>query len=181
MSPSDEAGSSNAEAGLLAEWFRAHFDHLWRLARRLGVPRQHADDVVQEAFITASRRADDIEPGCERRFLIAVTVKISANQRRRSARQLDRPGEIEHELADTPDAEQLLLQKRLRELFDAALDELSADHRAVFVLHELEGFSVPEIAQFLDIPSGTAASRLGRARRHFQESAAQLRRIWFEP
>jgi RNA polymerase sigma-70 factor (ECF subfamily) len=63
----------------------------------------------------------------------------------------------------------------------AALDELSPDQRAVFVLHELEGFSVPEIAQLLDIRQGTAASRLGRGRRNFQESAARLRRIWLNP
>ena len=63
----------------LEGWFRDHFDTLWRFAARLGIPRQHVDDVVQEVFITASRRAATIASGAERRFLIAVTIKIAAN------------------------------------------------------------------------------------------------------
>ena len=65
----------------LEGWFHDHFDTLWRLAVRLGVPDAHVDDVVQEAFIVADRRADEIERGSERGFLIGIVVRASANQR----------------------------------------------------------------------------------------------------
>jgi RNA polymerase sigma-70 factor, ECF subfamily len=161
-------------------WFHDHFDTLWRFAARLGVPRQHVDDVVQEVFIIASRREASIAAGSERRFLISTTIKISANERRRRARQLDRPALIENEPGDGPDGSALLERKHLLELLYAALDELSDDHRSVFVLHELEGFTVPEIAELLGVPQGTAASRLGRARQSFAASAARLRARWLK-
>jgi RNA polymerase sigma-70 factor (ECF subfamily) len=161
----------------LVEWFRDHFDTVWRFAARLGVPRQHVDDVVQEVFITASRRAVSIASGAERRFLIAVTIKIAANQRRRVARQLDRPGLVEEHADVGGDGAVLLERKRELEMFYAALDALPYEQRSAFVLHELEGFTVPQIAELLDIPQGTAASRLGRARRGFAKSAERLRSL----
>ena len=178
----DASPEASAEAALeavhderLEGWFRDHFDTLWRFAARLGVPRQHVDDVVQEAFITASRRAADIASGAERRFLISVTIKIAANQRRRSARQLDRPGAVEEHADSARDGAELLERKRQLELFYAALDALPYEQRSAFVLHELEGFTVPQIAELLDIPQGTAASRLGRGRRAFAKNAERLR------
>lgn len=163
----------------LARWFHEHFDAMWRLAARLGVPREHVDDVVQEAFITADRRARDIAPGAERRFLMSVTVKLAANQRRRRKTQRLALAEVERTPPEaSPSAEQLLARKQLRELLDLALAELNPEQRAVFVLHELEGCAVTEIATLLEIPLGTAASRLARAREKFSKAAARLRPRW---
>jgi len=47
--------------------------------------------------------------------------------------------------------------------------------RTVFVLFELEGFTFTEIAELLEIPRGTVASRLRRARTEFVEGARRLR------
>jgi len=174
VSSRDERAKSSADERLVG-WFREHFDTVWRFAARLGVPRQHVDDVVQEVFITASRRAAVIVSGAERRFLIGVTIKIAANQRRRSARQLDRPGLVEEHADASRDGAELLERKRELELFYAALDALPYEQRSAFVLHEIEGFTVPQIAELLDIPQGTVASRLGRARRAFAKSAERLR------
>jgi RNA polymerase sigma-70 factor, ECF subfamily len=178
--PVEQREDAHASGVRVERWFHDHFDTLWRFAARLGVPRQHVDDVVQEVFIIASRREANIAAGSERRFLISTTIKISANERRRRARQLDRPALIENEPDEGPDGTALLERKHLLELLYAALDELSDDHRSVFVLHELEGFTVPEIAELLGVPQGTAASRLGRARQSFAASAARLRRRWLK-
>jgi len=151
---------------------------LWRLAARLGVPRANVDDIVQEAFITADRRAADIARGSERRFLISTTIKLCANQRRRSEVRLERPVLTELRAQDTLDAEQLLARKQLRQWLDVALDALPLEQRTVFVLHELEGFSIIEIAQLIEAPAGTVASRLARAREKFCKNAARLRSLW---
>jgi RNA polymerase sigma-70 factor, ECF subfamily len=163
---------AQAAAGQLPRrWFDDHFDSLWRLVARLGVPRHSVDDVVQEVFITASRRHAEIREGQERRFLIGTAVRVSANYRSRAC--------VRHEVAQgdwldqvscsTPSAEQLLIEKRAREQLEQALESLPAEQRSVFVLYELEGFSVAEIAELLDLPSGTAASRLARARARFSQ------------
>jgi len=67
-----------------------------------------------------------------------------------------------------PSPDELTDQKRAREALDLLLERLEMDTRTVFVLFELDGFTVPEIADVLAIPLGTAASRLRRAREHFQ-------------
>jgi RNA polymerase sigma-70 factor (ECF subfamily) len=172
--------AAHAAGERVERWFQEHFDALWRFAARLGVPRQHVDDVVQDVFVIASRKESTIASGHERRFLISVTIKVSANHRRRRARQLDRPGWVENEPGEAADGAELLEHKRRLELLYAALDELSEAHRAAFVLHELEGFTVPEIAELLGLPQGTAASRVGRARQSFASSAARLRTRWLK-
>ena len=167
-----------APSVLPAEWFRDHVQNLWRFVLRLGVPRHAIDDLVQEAFIIATRRRADIGPGQERSFLVAAAVRLSSNYRQRAyvRREVSQGDGFEHSASPHPNAEQLLIEKRSRELLDQVLAELSDPHRAVFVLFELEGFSVPEIAGLLQLPLGTVSSRLWRARAKFSESAALLQR-----
>jgi len=52
---------------------------------------------------------------------------------------------------------------------------MTLELRAVFVLFELEEMSTPEIADLLEIPTGTVASRLRRAREEFQKLVTRLR------
>jgi RNA polymerase sigma-70 factor (ECF subfamily) len=166
-------------AGQLPQaWFRDHFSSLWRLVARLGVPGHCVDDVVQEAFIAASRRRADILEGQERRFLIGTAIKLSSNYRQRASvrREVSHTELLEQRPSSLPDAEQLLIEKRRRQELEEALSTLSAAHRTVFVLYELEGFSVPEIAELSGVPLGTVASRLGRARAKFSRAVTRLQR-----
>jgi RNA polymerase sigma-70 factor (ECF subfamily) len=65
--------------------------------------------------------------------------------------------------------EQLLDQKRARQILDQVLETMAPDLRMVFVLYELEELSMIEIANALTIPQGTVASRLRRARADFRD------------
>ena len=161
----------------VASLLRSHFRDVWRIVRRFGVPENSADDATQEVFIIAARRIADIQPGSERPFLLASAVRVAANLRRSlGARRECQEDETAPEGVDPrPNAEALLDQKRLRQMLDRVLDELTDDLRVVFVLCELEGMSSPEIAELLCIPVGTVASRLRRAREAFQVSAANLK------
>ena len=69
-----------------------------------------------------------------------------------------------------------LREQRARELLDEILEQMGGDLRAVFILHEFEQMSMAEIAVSLEIPPGTVASRLRRARAEFRERAAVLER-----
>jgi RNA polymerase sigma-70 factor (ECF subfamily) len=158
------------------EWFHDHFDTVWRLVARLGIPTHAIDDVVQEAFIAASRRRADIVVGHERSFLFGTALRLCSNYRQRASvrRELSHTELLEERPSNLPDAEELLIEKRLREQLEQLLSTLSDAHREVFVLYELEGFSVPEMSELLGVPTGTVASRLNRARANFSRAAARL-------
>lgn len=161
----------------VAELLRAHFRDVWRIVRRFGVPENCADDAAQEVFIIASRRLADITPGSERPFLFSSAVRVAANVRRSlgARRECAEDDSLPEGIDPRPNAEALLDQKRLRQMLDRVLDELSDDLRVSFVLYELEGMSSPEIAELLCIPVGTVASRLRRSREAFEVAASKLR------
>jgi RNA polymerase sigma-70 factor, ECF subfamily len=156
---------------------KQHHELVWRALRRFGVPERDVDDAAQQVFLAFSHRLADVEVGKEASYLVAVGVRVAANARRK----LQRSPEVlsdEIEAAPAPHTpEGLLSQKQLREQLDRGLLQLSLEQRAVFVLFELEGFSLPEIAEALEIPLGTATSRLRRARAHFEAWAAGRRDI----
>ena len=71
--------------------------------------------------------------------------------------------------------EQELEQRQARDLLDAVLLGLPLELRSVFILAELEGVPVKDIAELEEIPLGTASSRLRRAREEFSAAAKRLR------
>jgi RNA polymerase sigma-70 factor (ECF subfamily) len=145
--------------------------------RRLGVAADACDDAAQQVYLVAAARLEQIRIGSERAFLCATAVRVAANARRaRAARpEIADPEAVEAEADRTPLADELLEERRLRELLDRVLDSLPDDLRTTFVLFELEGLGTQEIAEALGIPRGTVASRLRRAREAFQEAARRLR------
>lgn len=150
---------------------------VWRSLRRFGVEEALADDATQTVFMTFARRLEDVEPGRERAFLIGVCHRVAANVRRRSARRQALFREpLRPDFESTSNPEELLESKQRLEWLDRALDQLRPDQRAVFVLYEIEGFSLSEMADALQIPLGTVSSRLRRARERFQHWAAIQRR-----
>jgi RNA polymerase sigma-70 factor (ECF subfamily) len=155
----------------------AHHLFLWRAVRRMGVPAAQVDDAVQEVFCVAHRRLADIRQDRERAFLFAVAVNIASDMRRKAARSRERLDETAIDVAASayPGPEEMLDQRRARAQLDDVLDALADDVRAVFVLVEMEGMTLPEVAALLEIPLGTVTSRLRRGREQFHAVAARLR------
>lgn len=161
----------------VARLVEAHYQRMWRILRRLGVPAATAEDAAQEVFFTAARKLPSVTPGNEAKYLYGVAVKVAANRRRTSAVRHEQKDDAA--LADAvslvPQADALLEHKQMRELLDLVLDALPDDLRAALVLFELEGFSEREIATLWELPLGTVASRLRRARAAFHREAEALR------
>lgn len=155
--------------------FQRHFDLVWRTVRRLGVPPEAVDDAAQEVFVIASRRLASIEEGKERAFLYGTAVRVASTARRTSSRRRTVPPADEAiDPADPgPAADELIDRKRARALLDDLVARLPDDTRPVFVLYELEGLTMDEIATCLEVPPGTVASRLRRAREVFQAAVAR--------
>ena len=154
------------------------FQFIWRTLRRLGVRPEHAvDDATQRVFEIAARKHGRIQPGHERAFLFKTAVLVAAEERRaqRRSREVSDDATVAAAPDTAPLPDQAVEHQRSRELLDVVLDGMDPDERAVFVLFELERLSSPEIAELLEIPVGTVASRLRRAREAFHVGARRLR------
>lgn len=171
--PPDELRSVATEASRLEE-LASHLDFLWRFACRMGVGVSTAEDVAQEAFVISASRIGSIVRGKERSFLVSVVVNLVRRERMRRARHEPLTTEPAAPPAERPDAR--LDEERARALLDRALAALDDDLRAVFVLHEIEQETMADIAQMLDLASGTVASRLRRAREKWHAEVERLRR-----
>jgi len=157
---------ADARAAHLQEIVRRFFPDVWRFLRRLGFPEHVVDDAAQELFFVALRRIEEVKPGRERAFLFGAAIRIAKHLHRRTAREV--PTESFGQEIDTAaTAEEMLDDERARELAYRLLAELEENQRAVFVLYEIEGLTMQDIANVLEIPIGTVASRLRRAREDF--------------
>ena len=154
---------------------QAHGGTLWRLVRRLGVPADDVADVVQAVFLVAFNKRERIEPGRERAFLIQVAVREAAHARRSLGRRREVLLEDIAIVDESDSAEEQLERKRLRALLDVVLDQIPEEQRTVFVLHELEQLTLRQIAEALEVPEGTASTRLRRAKQLFEQEAKRVR------
>ena len=167
--------STAAEKARLAAMVAEHFELIWRSLARMSVPSAELADCVQQVFVVASRRLSSIAVGSERSFLLGTAIRVARDARRTLERRREVPEEEGAEpLSLDPQPDELADQKRLRALLDEVLAAMPEDLREVFVLFELEELSTPEIATLLDIPTGTAASRLRRAREEFDRRVTRL-------
>ncbi|HZU82942.1 MAG TPA: sigma-70 family RNA polymerase sigma factor [Polyangiaceae bacterium] len=159
--------SQGVDGARLRKAFVQHYAGVWRFLRRMGVPEAGADDAAQQVFLIAIEALPRIAQGSERAFLYGTAVRVAHGVRRKPTREV---GGVDLELAGSPLSapDELTDQKRAREILDGLLDRMDLDARTMFVLFEIDGFTVPEIARVLAIPVGTAASRLRRAREQFQ-------------
>jgi RNA polymerase sigma-70 factor, ECF subfamily len=160
------------EAERLQRLAAEHFPFVWRVLRRLGASPDAADDGAQEVFVIAALRVSDIQPGRERAFLFGTARRVMHGLRR--TQRPEPSSEADTWRDDAPDPEELSDQKRARDRLDALLDALGEDLREVFVLYEIEGLTLPEIAELTGVPLGTAASRLRRAREAFEQKCKRL-------
>src|SRR5437879_4911023 len=80
---SDSADGASASAKeRLAKAFERNAAFIWRSLRRLGVPREAADDATQQVFLVAARRMHEISEGKERAFLFQSAMRIAMEVRR---------------------------------------------------------------------------------------------------
>lgn len=172
----DKGAERQTEAQRVRAMVEIHFDFVWRVLRRLGVPGGDADDAAQQCFLVASRRVREIGATEERAFLFQTAVRVASNANRTRRRHPEHGDDALTQVADpSQGVEERLDRQRARALLDEVLDSMPEALRATFVLFELEGFTTPEVASLQSIPLGTAASRIRRAREHFDAQVKLLK------
>jgi RNA polymerase sigma-70 factor (ECF subfamily) len=156
----------------LARMFATYHTTVWRLLRRRGLPEDEAADATQETFLIAAGRLADIEEGSERAFLIGTARRVAHTLGRKTFRwQLDE--DMDQRVSSARDAGD---ERADLQLCDIALSKMNPELAEAFVLYELEGLSSSEIAALLEIPLGSVASRLRRAREQFRDAVMRIER-----
>jgi RNA polymerase sigma-70 factor (ECF subfamily) len=175
LGSTEALAASPAPAPTFRAIFEANFASIWALLRRLGVAERDREDVANEVFFRVHERMDTYDPRRPiRPWLFAFAVRAASDYRRLARHKREVYDDLEA-LAPGLSPDELALEREKQRIVLAALDKLDLDRRAVFVLHELDGCSVPEIAEALDIPEGTAYSRLRAAREQFAAAVRRLR------
>jgi len=150
---------------------------VWRVLRRNGVPEADADDGVQKVFLVLSRKIDDVEPGRELSFLLRTAMFVASETRRAHRRRHEADDPVPDIAASTTLApDEVFAQHQALERLDAILEAMEEPLRVVFVLYEIEEMTMAAIAETLELPPGTIASRLRRARTRFEQLCQLARR-----
>jgi RNA polymerase sigma factor (sigma-70 family) len=159
--------------------YRDHWARVRRAILRAGVPPRHCDDVVQEAFLRIHEALPRYEPGRKLApWLLRIAYFAAVDYLRRTEHREEptRDVDLMAERVETRTPEQAAWTSEAEQLFCALAASLPEPQRIVFLMHEIDDLTVQDIAQALEIPVGTAASRLQRARKDF-DAALSRRRV----
>jgi RNA polymerase sigma-70 factor (ECF subfamily) len=157
--------------------FTHEFGYVWNTLRRLGVAERELPDVAQEVFITVDTLLADCDMSRPMRpWLFAVAYRVALRHRglaRHRREHLDEePLRTAVDQRSAPD--ESVDRARDRQLVHNAIERVEIHRRAVFVLCELDGHTVREVAEALGIPLNTAYSRLRLAREDFMAAVRRL-------
>jgi RNA polymerase sigma-70 factor (ECF subfamily) len=152
----------------VGEAYDLHHAHVRAFARRLVGDDASAEDVVQETFVALLGAVQGFRGTAPfRTFLLGVAVNHARHHVRAAARRraaMDRmSGEPLGPRAPSPEDE--AEGAELAQMLARGLDELSLDHRAAFVLCEVEERSSVEAALVLGVPEATVRTRLLHAKK----------------
>jgi RNA polymerase sigma-70 factor (ECF subfamily) len=152
--------AARGDAGAFGELVARHRERVWAIALRMCRDPEDAEDVLQETFLSAWRSIGRFGGRSEvSTWLYRIAVNKSYDQigKRRDTAPIDDL----HEPASPVDLGE---QRARRQAIERALAALAPDFRAVAVLCDILGLTPSEAAAILEIPEGTAKSRLFRAR-----------------
>lgn len=156
------------------------FSAVWRTTRRLGVVEDAIDDVVQEVFVTVYRRLDQFEGRCSvKTWVFGILVRVVGNYRRTRRRKGQGQATSSvvgdpHDLMDpTPSPLELFSRREAGRVLRQLLTKLDDEKAEAFVLAEIEGLTVPEIAEAIGANVNTVYSRLRAARKDFERARKQ--------
>ncbi len=158
-----------------AEVFRAYSVFVWRVLLRLGVADADLDDVAQEVFLGVHRNLHNFEGRCTlRTWIYGICHRRALDYRRRASVRPDLYADEPPEQSVDAAQEQGVVAAQAREHLCRVLDELDDDKRTVFVLFDVEGIPMEEIAEIVGCPLQTAYSRLYAARRKLEAALARV-------
>jgi RNA polymerase sigma-70 factor (ECF subfamily) len=157
----DVALAAAGDGSAFERIYRTHVARIHSLTRRM-LGSHEADEVTQDIFVRTWQKLGQFRGDSQfSTWLHRLAVNVVIERRRSFAIQRER-------MTDDPAALDLVTvapaRADLTVDFEAAIEQLPPGARAIFVLHDVEGYKHREIAAMLDITSGTSKRQLHRAR-----------------
>jgi RNA polymerase sigma-70 factor, ECF subfamily len=151
------------DTAAFGELVRRHRDRLWAVALRTLGDREDAADAVQDALLSAYRGAASFRGGAAvttwlHRIVVNACIDLV---RRRAARPVSA---LPDNIADQASGRDVVGDRETSLAVTAALRTLPVEQATALVLIDVEGFSVAEAAEILDVATGTVKSRCARGR-----------------
>jgi len=156
-------GGDREAFGELVEQYR---DNVYRLAYRMCGNAYDADEAAQEAFVAAWRALPNFRGDAKfSTWLYRLTTNAAIDVMRREKRHKTVGDGEMVDLADDADSPQETVERtEQQEAVQEALATLSEEYREVLLLRYMEELDYAEIAEVLQLPSGTVKSRINRAK-----------------
>lgn len=171
-----QRGDERARRALVERYQRPVFALLSRMLHdRSATP---VEDLAQETFLRVFRALPGFERGGSARlstWILTIASRLAIDELRRKrppAESLDAAAEPASSAATDAEAE----RRRLAAILHKAIDELSPEHRAAFLLREYHELEYAEISENLKIDLGTVKSRLSRARAALRRALEEVYR-----
>jgi RNA polymerase sigma factor (sigma-70 family) len=182
--------AETSDAVEFAQLMRDHVPAFYRSAYRWTGAVDRAEDLVQQLLLRLYprlpelRKLDQIRP-----WALRVMYRIFVDQLRRERSSPVQFGadplgdddgaasEDEAWLDPGPGPQELSEQELTQERVLRAWEQLGEEHRVVLAMHDIEDYTLPELAQIMEIPLGTLKSRLHRARARLRELLAEERMV----
>lgn len=144
---------------------RSHAPFVWRVLRHLGAPAGQLEDLTQEVFLLIFRKLELFEGRSSlNSWVYGVCRNVARDARRSRSRRPEEPTADLPDMALSPGQPAALERKRAWACAQAALATLPEPTRMTFVLFELEGMPMDEVAELLNTNASTGYSRLYAAR-----------------
>ncbi len=163
------------DPGAIRAIMQANNRRLFRMARGILKDDSEAEDVVQEAYVRAFTHLDSFRGDSSlATWLTRIAMNEALGRLRRRHPTIDyttlKPGVLEAQIIQFPlsampdDPERTMAQREIQTVVERAIDELPDSFRSVFIARVVEGMSIEETAELLDLKPETVKTRLHRAR-----------------
>jgi RNA polymerase sigma-70 factor (ECF subfamily) len=163
------AGDPSAERAL----YDTHVDRVFRLVYRMAGDMDRAQDYTQETFIRAFSRLDSFRgESALSTWLGSIAISVTLNGLRKVRRLQERELGLDDVVGTGHTAREA--EPDLKSRLTQAIDNLPEGYRAVFVMHDVEGYTHEEIATSLGVHPGTSKAQLFRARARLREALADF-------
>lgn len=165
----------NREEGAFRELFQRFQDKIFRTALKILKEEQAAQDALQETFLNIYRASHSFRGDSKiGTWVNRITVNVCLEMLRKNKKHKQRTDEDVSDHGALPDTRlanpyERTRQSEIRRKVHSALGRLGSKHRTVVGLHDLEGYTIREIAQQLEIAEGTVKSRLFYGREQLKQ------------
>jgi RNA polymerase sigma-70 factor (ECF subfamily) len=158
------------------EIFESEFSYVWNVLKRLGTATRDLEDLTQQVFLQVHGQLPNFDSGRPLRpWLFSFAYNLASNYRALARHRVELCVVAPEQSDSAPHADEQLIMREELQVVELALSRVAIERRAVLLLHEVEGYSIPDVAQTLEIPLNTAYSRLRLGRQEYERALLRLR------